>query len=179
MHVYKMDTGYAMAPPTPMVTKKMVSSSRSWGLLKRSKTYKDNNVDQLKAGEKEINVVVERGRKSVSNIVEARKSVSNMVEARKSSVSIVEGRKSVASKVEAINVEAMAGFLKAKVLVTDMPGFMQVHALRCARQTYDCLDNFTPKTLAHNMKKVTALSLFFVKFSLSRTAFIFRDFRKN
>uniref|UniRef100_A0A164YIY4 Uncharacterized protein n=1 Tax=Daucus carota subsp. sativus TaxID=79200 RepID=A0A164YIY4_DAUCS len=153
MHVYKMDTGYAMAPPTPMVTKKMVSSSRSWGLLKRSKTYKDNNVDQLKAGEKEINVVVERGRKSVSNIVEARKSVSNMVEARKSSVSIVEGRKSVASKVEAINVEAMAGFLKAKVLVTDMPGFMQVHALRCARQTYDCLDNFTPKTLAHNMKK--------------------------
>ncbi|KAK1400010.1 Dynein light chain [Heracleum sosnowskyi] len=143
MHVYKLDTGHGMAPPSPIVTKKMVSSSRSWGLLKRSKTYKENNVDQIKSGEKVISVVHENGRKSVSNVVEA----------RKSSVSITEGRKSVASKVEAINVETMAGFLKAKVLVTDMPGFMQVHALRCARQTYDCLDNFTPKTLAHNMKK--------------------------
>lgn len=148
MHVYKLDTGHGMAPPSPMVTKKMVSSSRSWGLLKRSKTFRENNVDQMKSGEKVISVVEEKGRKSVSNVVEA----------RKSSVSIVEGRKSVASKVEAINVETMAGFLKAKVLVTDMPGFMQVHALRCARQTYDCLEKFTPKTLAHNMKKVQVLS---------------------
>lgn len=143
MHVYKLDTGHGMAPPSPMVTKKMVSSSRSWGLLKRSKTYRENNVGQIKSGEKVISVVEEKGRKSVSNVVET----------RKSSVSIMEGRKSVASKVEAINVEAMAGFLKTKVLVTDMPGFMQVHALRCARQTYDCLENFTPKTLAQNMKK--------------------------
>lgn len=157
MHVYKLDTGHGMAPPSPMVTKKMVSSSRSWGLLKRSKTYRENNVDQIKSGEKVISVVEEKGRKSVSNVVEA----------RKSSVSIMEGRKSVASKVEAINVETMAGFLKAKVLVTDMPGFMQVHALRCARQTYDCLEKFTPKTLAHNMKKVQALFLSLFSLTLS------------
>lgn len=152
MHVYKLDTGHGMAPPSPTVTKKMVSSSRSWGLLKRSKTHRENNVDQIKSGEKVISVVEGKGRKSVSNLVEA----------RKSSVSIMEGRKSVASKVEAINVEAMAGFLKAKVLVTDMPGFMQLHALRCARQTYDCLDNFTPKTLALNMKKVPTPFFLFV-----------------
>lgn len=156
MHVYKLDTGHGMAPPSPMVTKKMVSSSRSWGFLKRSKTYGENNSDNLKAREKMISVVEEKGRKSVSNVVEA----------RKSSVSIMEGRKSVASKVEAINVETMAGFLKAKVLVTDMPGFMQVHALRCARQTYDSLDNYTPKTLAHNMKKVPALCLSISHFCL-------------
>ncbi|GFY99778.1 dynein light chain type 1 family protein [Actinidia rufa] len=73
-------------------------------------------------------------------VVEGRKSVSN-----------IEARKSV-SHVET-NVAAVAGLLQVKVLVTDMPGFMQVHAFRCARTTYDSLEKFSSKHMAYNMKK--------------------------
>ncbi|CAN1216649.1 Dynein light chain, cytoplasmic [Linum perenne] len=39
-----------------------------------------------------------------------------------------------------------------------MPGFMQVHAFRCARRTFDSLDKFSSKHMAYNMKKVTLSS---------------------
>lgn len=73
-----------------------------------------------------------------------------MVEVRKS-VSTV-GRRSV-SHVET-NVASVAAFLQVKVLVTDMPGFMQVHAFKCARTTMDSLEKFSSKHIAHNLKKV-------------------------
>lgn len=149
MHVYRLDTGAGgMTPESPAVTKKMVSSGSTWGMLRRSKTYRENE-HHFKLGE---NAVVSEGRKSVS-IVEARKS---------STVSIKEGRKSVSSKGEAINVGTVAAFLKVKVLVTDMPGFMQVHAFRCARQTYDSLDKFSSKHLACDIKKVPFFFFFFI-----------------
>ncbi|CAN1216652.1 Dynein light chain, cytoplasmic [Linum perenne] len=61
------------------------------------------------------------------------------------------GRKSV-SHVET-NLDSVASFLQVKVFVTDMPGFMQVHAFRCARRTFDSLDKFSSKHMAYNMKK--------------------------
>ncbi|XP_057995194.1 uncharacterized protein LOC110655621 [Hevea brasiliensis] len=64
---------------------------------------------------------------------------------------LMEGRKSV-SHVET-NLGSVASFLQVKVLVTDMPGFMQVHAFRCARRTYDSLDRFSSKHMAYNIKK--------------------------
>ncbi|OMO61423.1 putative axonemal dynein light chain [Corchorus capsularis] len=64
---------------------------------------------------------------------------------------IVEGRKSV-SHVET-NLPSVVSFLQVKVLVSDMPGFMQVHAFRCARRTYDSLEKFSPRHMAYNMKK--------------------------
>lgn len=64
----------------------------------------------------------------------------------------VEGRRSV-SQVEA-NVASSVAFLQVKVLVTDMPGYMQVHAFRSARRTYDSLEKFSSKHIAYNMKKV-------------------------
>ncbi|GKV06400.1 hypothetical protein SLE2022_265820 [Rubroshorea leprosula] len=64
---------------------------------------------------------------------------------------IVEARKSV-SHVET-NLSSVASFLQVKVLVSDMPGFMQVHAFRCARRTYDSLEKFSSKHMAYNMKK--------------------------
>jgi len=82
----------------------------------------------------------EEGRKSVSHI-EEHFAVAGMVEARKS-VSHIETFSSVAA------------YLQVKVLVSDMPSFMQVHAFRCARRTFDSLEKFSAKHIAHNVKKV-------------------------
>ncbi|PQQ20262.1 uncharacterized protein Pyn_15908 [Prunus yedoensis var. nudiflora] len=60
-------------------------------------------------------------------------------------------RKSV-SHVET-NLVSVAEFLQVKVLVSDMPGFMQVHAFRIARRTYDSLEKFSSKHMAYNLKK--------------------------
>lgn len=64
---------------------------------------------------------------------------------------VVEARKSV-SHVET-NLASVVAFLQVKVMVADMPGFMQVHAFRCARRTYDSLEKFSSKHMAYNMKK--------------------------
>ncbi|PON78407.1 Dynein light chain [Parasponia andersonii] len=63
----------------------------------------------------------------------------------------VEGRKSV-SHVET-NLASVIAFLQVKVLLSDMPSYMQVHAFRCARRTYDSLEKFSAKHMAYNMKK--------------------------
>ncbi|KAL2338350.1 hypothetical protein Fmac_012796 [Flemingia macrophylla] len=84
-------------------------------------------------------IVFEEGRKSVFHI-EKNFAAGGMVEARKS-VSHIETFSSVAS------------YLQVKVLVSDMPSFMQVHAFRCARRTYDSLEKFSSKHIAHNIKK--------------------------
>lgn len=41
-----------------------------------------------------------------------------------------------------------------KVVSVDMPPFMQIHAVECARKTCDSLEKFTSKTLALTLKKV-------------------------
>ncbi|KAM5570616.1 hypothetical protein ABKV19_011322 [Rosa sericea] len=40
-----------------------------------------------------------------------------------------------------------------KVVSVDMPPFMQIHAVECARKTCDSLEKFTSKTLALTLKK--------------------------
>ncbi|XP_020231630.1 uncharacterized protein LOC109812146 [Cajanus cajan] len=84
-------------------------------------------------------IVFEEERKSASHI-EKSFAAGGMVEARKS-VSHIETFSSVAA------------YLQVKVLVSDMPSFMQVHAFRCARRTYDSLEKFSSKHIAHNIKK--------------------------
>ncbi|KAI3694812.1 hypothetical protein L1987_77793 [Smallanthus sonchifolius] len=145
MHVYKLDTGnhHPLATPPPSTTKK-AASSRSWGLLKRSKTYREtelNRQNYVKEEKKEI--IEESARKSVSVIEGGRKSVSVMEFA---------GRRSVGNTAE-MSVVNVAALLQVRVLVTDMPGFMQIHAFRCARQTFDSLEKFSPKQIALNLKK--------------------------
>ncbi|CAI0399119.1 unnamed protein product [Linum tenue] len=44
----------------------------------------------------------------------------------------------------------------AKTVSVDMPPFMQIHAVDCARRTCDSLQKFAAKTLALTLKKVTA-----------------------
>ncbi|KAL8457280.1 hypothetical protein ACS0TY_034400 [Phlomoides rotata] len=50
----------------------------------------------------------------------------------------------------------LADFLSCngvKVVAVDMPPFMQIHAVDCARKTHDSLEKFTSKTLAFTLKK--------------------------
>ncbi|KAK4753931.1 hypothetical protein SAY87_002035 [Trapa incisa] len=64
---------------------------------------------------------------------------------------VVAARRSV-SQVET-NLASAVAFLQVKVVATDMPGSMQVHAFRCARASYDSLEKFSSKHMAFNMKK--------------------------
>ncbi|KAI4344106.1 hypothetical protein L6164_011375 [Bauhinia variegata] len=63
---------------------------------------------------------------------------------------VFEGRTSV-SQIETCS--SVAAYLQVKVLVSDMPSSMQVHAFRCARRTYDSLEKFSAQQIAHNIKK--------------------------
>ncbi|CAN6713972.1 unnamed protein product [Malus baccata var. baccata] len=40
-----------------------------------------------------------------------------------------------------------------RIVSADMPPFMQIHAVECARKTHDSLEKFTSKTLALTLKK--------------------------
>ncbi|XP_059274683.1 uncharacterized protein LOC132029425 [Lycium ferocissimum] len=156
MYVYNLDTGNPKPKPETEITdlssllKKGIS--KGWP-LRRSKTYRENHQVELKTN----NVVTTKGetRKSVSSIegVVVKEIVSRnpVVESRKSASCIETNRKSV-THVE-LNVASMAAILQVKVLVTDMPGFMQVHAFKCARTTFDSLEKFSSKHMAYNMKK--------------------------
>lgn len=42
----------------------------------------------------------------------------------------------------------------AKMVSVDMPPFMQIHAVNCARNALDSMEKFTSKTLALSLKKV-------------------------
>ncbi|KAJ8444616.1 hypothetical protein Cgig2_023679 [Carnegiea gigantea] len=101
--------------------------------------------------------VAELGRKSVSHVENNLAYVGKFVE---------KPRKSTGAKLETIsnnNVESAMALLQVKVLVTDMPGFMQLHASQCARKTYDSLEKFSAKHLAFNLKKSQ------IKFCLNKT----------
>lgn len=157
------------------------SKSRSWlHRISRTRIFNDGHRD-LDIGARGEGEFVE-ARKSMSCLelgspaggyVEGRKSVSfieaaaspaaigSIVEERRKSVSHIEKNFAVAGMVEArksvSHIETLSSviaYLQVKVLVSDMPSFMQVHAFRCARRTYDSLEKFSAKLIAHNIKKV-------------------------
>lgn len=66
------------------------------------------------------------------------------------SVSFGRRRSFCGSRVELADVLASCG---VKIVSVDMPPFMQIHAVDCARKTYDSLEKFTAKTLALTLKK--------------------------
>ncbi|XP_021741680.1 uncharacterized protein LOC110707907 [Chenopodium quinoa] len=85
----------------------------------------------------------EGARKSVSHVENNVAYVGKFVE---------KARKSTGAKLENDMVSAIA-LLQVKVLVTDMPVFMQIQAFQCARNTYDSLEKFSAKHIAFNLKK--------------------------
>ncbi|KAJ9548614.1 hypothetical protein OSB04_021157 [Centaurea solstitialis] len=137
MYVYKLDTGSHLPPPPS------TSVSRSWGLLRRSKTYRENKLEEEEHHE-DKEMVQESARKSVS-VMEGNNGRLLM--------ELQRGRRSVGSTAAEVDVQRLATVLQVRVLVTDMPAFMQVHAFRCARKTFDSLEKFSPKQIALNLKK--------------------------
>ncbi|GAB4832879.1 hypothetical protein Ancab_006896 [Ancistrocladus abbreviatus] len=96
----------------------------------------------------------------VGMLTERRKSVSHAEGANWYRGKFVEGGRKSMGHVESENVAAEIALQQVKVLVTDMPGFMQMHAYRCARLTYDSLEKFSAKHVAYNMKKCLYCMLF-------------------
>ncbi|XP_031094058.1 uncharacterized protein LOC115998594 isoform X2 [Ipomoea triloba] len=131
MYVYKLENPKAAEP------KKAIFGG--WPGLRRSKTCRETQggrPDYSKAAAERdggVNATVEAAaaRKSFSSSVESRKSVCNIE----------------------VNVGSAASLLQVKVMASDMPGFMQLHAFRCARTTFDSLEKFSSKHLAYNIKK--------------------------
>ncbi|KAF6164578.1 hypothetical protein GIB67_025404 [Kingdonia uniflora] len=133
-----------LTPDIHVVANAKKHVSRLWG-LRKSKTQ-SKNVQEIRNGgfteeveEEERKKVMEVKKPvSISHVV---MDVHNIPEARKS-VSHVE-----------TNVTSVGSFLQVKVLAVDMPGYMQVHAFRCARRTYDSLEKYSSKYMAFNIKK--------------------------
>lgn len=124
-NIYRSSTGNHLEPvPEPAVVNKK-PIQRGW-LLRKSKACKE--IDQHGGR----TVQIEGGGRLGEEFVESRKSVSHVE----------------------TNLASVATFLQVKVLVSDMPGFMQVHAFRCARRTFESLEKFSSKHIAFNMKKV-------------------------
>ena len=134
MSIYKSTTGNHVKPVTLPAMMDKKSIQRSW-FSRKPKNCKE--IDHQQGGQR----VIEESRGG-GQIVEARKSVSHVE----------------------TNLSSVATFLQVKVLVSDMPGFMQVHAFRCARRTHDTLEKFSSKHMAFNIKKVCFLSK--ISFSL-------------
>ncbi|KAL0345253.1 UNVERIFIED_CONTAM: hypothetical protein Sradi_4356600 [Sesamum radiatum] len=117
---------YSIVPPASLKN----AISKGWGSLVRSKTYRESGDHH---GEKRRGEVTAESRKSVS---------------------IVQERGSV-SEVEANATGSAAELLEVRVLASDMPALMQVHAFRCARTSFESLEKFSSKQLAYNIKKVS------------------------
>ncbi|TKY54881.1 Dynein light chain LC6, flagellar outer arm [Spatholobus suberectus] len=181
MYIYKIGTGNQRKKELEHgVGQEKKSNSRSWlHRISRTRTFNGGQRD-FDIGERGGGEFVE-ARKSTSclelgspavGFVEGRKSVScieaaaspaareSVVEERRKPVSHIEKNFAAAGMVEArksvSHIETLssaASYLQVKVLVSDMPSFMQVHAFRCARRTYDSLEKFSSKHIAHNIKK--------------------------
>lgn len=52
-----------------------------------------------------------------------------------------------------LDLVAFLSGVGAKVVAKDMPPFMQIHAVSCAKKTFDGLDKFSSKALAFSLKK--------------------------
>ncbi|KAK6945073.1 Dynein light chain, type 1/2 [Dillenia turbinata] len=143
--------------PTMMIKKNV--GFRYWG-FRKPKTSQESEVF---GGRKSIDVLEVEARKSISdmgtkleNVVEGRKSISH-IEKDLENVEVVEKKKMVEARKSLSYIEtslsSVVSMLQVRVLVSDMPGFMQVHAFRCARRTYDSMEKFSSKHMASTMKK--------------------------
>ncbi|KAL9267711.1 Dynein light chain, cytoplasmic-like protein [Drosera capensis] len=172
-YVYNIGTVGSRTPdhPPPMTTVTNRVISIGWG-LRKSKSVKECVTGQqmgAKGG------YAANGRKSLCKVEEGQNGkvetnasdwvkVGKLLEERKS-VSCVEGvkgyegkllekgRKSNGHNGEIISLAYEVEVNKVQVLVTDMPGFMQGHAFRCARRTFDSMEKFSAKLTAFNLKK--------------------------
>ncbi|KAL9676174.1 hypothetical protein QQ045_004387 [Rhodiola kirilowii] len=124
--------------PEPQATP--ISSKKVNIMMTRQLSCHDTNVNKSGSA-----VYQERRLVSCCNEGEISKQKSKML------VAVEGGRRSV-SQVET-SLKSVISFLQVKVMVTDMPGFMQVHAFKVARTSYDSLDKLSSKHIAFDIKK--------------------------
>lgn len=95
---------------------------------------------------------LEKPVKAVTTAHRRTKSTMNGNIAEQTGTLVEAGRRSV-SEVES-NFRT-AAFLQVRVVVADMPEFMQVHAFRCARRAFEGVEKDSHKLMAHSIKKVS------------------------
>lgn len=122
----------ALKPEPAALASAAISKARNWPLLSRKSSSSRSEIKPVNSENKAASIA-EGGRGGA--IVQARRSVSHVE----------------------TNLASVVAFLQVRVMVSDMPGFMQVHAFRCARRTYDSLEKFSSKHMAFNMKKVSSI----------------------
>ncbi|GAU43096.1 hypothetical protein TSUD_194500 [Trifolium subterraneum] len=152
MYIYKIGTGNQRKKELEhgVEKEKKLSSSRSWlqrirNPMTRSYNHKELNINGGFVEARNSTSCLEL--ESRGGYIEGRNSVS-CIEASSSpaitrGIIVEEGRKSVS-------------YVETKLAAEDkldMPSFMQVNAFRCARKTYDSLEEFSSKHIAHNIKK--------------------------
>ncbi|XP_031117872.1 uncharacterized protein LOC116021577 [Ipomoea triloba] len=129
------------------------------------KSHKDSNFiikrsnDEIKKASKkeEADLDVKRAYGSLSGSEEVKKIQKQVVkyeEVKRASVSLEMGggrRRSFSSS--QIELADFFSCNSVKVVSVDMPPFMQIHAVDCARKVYDSLEKFTSKALALSLKK--------------------------
>ncbi|KAL6884554.1 hypothetical protein ACP4OV_010490 [Aristida adscensionis] len=110
-------------------------------------------------GQREI-VDVAPGRKSMSSFIATQKDEGICLEksrvhlpglGQREIMDVMPGRKSMPEM--EINIKEAVAVLGVRVMAADMPPFMQLHAFRCAKRSYDSLDKFSSRQLAHDVKK--------------------------
>ncbi|KAL2465272.1 Uncharacterized protein Adt_41123 [Abeliophyllum distichum] len=126
----------------------------------RTKVKENNNTNEIKKSSKkdfkksyeEYDVKKAANLMSRSAESEQIKKFQQGFEITRQSVSMNGGRRKsfCTSQAELADFFSCTG---VKVVSVDMPPFMQIHAVDCARKTHDSLEKFTSKTLALTLKK--------------------------
>lgn len=151
----------SLVKPKHQYSKKLESIVDKGSRIKATKEGSDEKVKKVSSeglvDKKKIQeMAVNEKKKEISSIVKANKEVKDLTEGldiKRMTVSLGGGRRRsfCGSQVELADFLAHNG---AKVVSVDMPPYMQIHAVDCARKTHDSLEKFTSKTLALTLKKV-------------------------
>ncbi|GJN18675.1 hypothetical protein PR202_gb05860 [Eleusine coracana subsp. coracana] len=105
--------------------------------------------DVAKTFDKDEDICLEKSRVYLHG--PGRRQTMDIVPGRRSDVE--PGRRSMPEM--EINIKEVIAMLGVKVMAADMPPFMQLHAFRCAKRSFDSLEKFSSRQLAHDVKKVS------------------------
>lgn len=103
--------------------------------------------DVAKTIEKDEGICLEKSRVYLHG--PGRRETMDIIPGRRSDVA--PGRRSMPEM--EINIKEVVAVLGVRVMAADMPPFMQLHAFRCAKRSFDSLDKFSSRQLAHDVKK--------------------------
>lgn len=133
-------------------TKRAIVSYKTDEIKKSSKKEREKRESQLEGQDIKKPIVV----MATNQEIEVLKGIHEGYEMRRPSVSLAAMNGRGRRRSFCSSQKELADFFSCngvKVVSVDMPPFMQIHAVDCARKTYDSLEKFTAKTLASTLKK--------------------------